>query len=94
MEGGCLRCENPNVEWHHVYPSDRRPRSTEEGCLAPLCRYHHQGKGGVHQLRRFDFWLKADCQRRWEEREMREFGVDQDEARRRFMVLFFENYIY
>lgn len=65
----CLICGSPYVQWHHVYPSDRRKISDREGCVAPLCREHHQGRTGVHQDRKLDLWLKADCQRRWMERE-------------------------
>ena len=68
MGHGCLICGRP-AQWHHVYPSDRRKASDREGCIAPLCRDHHQGPLGVHQYREFDLWLKADCQRRWMERE-------------------------
>lgn len=65
----CLVCGSPYVQWHHVYPSDRRKISDREGCVAPLCREHHQGRTGVHSDRKFDLWLKADCQRRWMKRE-------------------------
>ena len=65
----CLVCGSPYVQWHHVYPSDRRKISEREGCIAPLCREHHQGSMGVHSDRKFDLWLKADCQRRWMKRE-------------------------
>lgn len=81
----CLVCGSPYVERHHVYPSDRRKISEREGCIAPLCREHHQGRTGVHQDRGFDLWLKADCQRRWMERE----SATIDDFRR----VFYANYI-
>lgn len=84
----CLVCRSPNVEWHHVYPSARRKRSDDEGCIAPLCRFHHQGPRGVHQDRKFDLWLKANCQRRWEARE----DIDNPEHKE-FIALFGRNYL-
>ena len=84
----CLVCGSPYAEWHHVYPSDRRKVSDREGCIAPLCREHHQGRTGVHQHGRLDSWLRADCQRRWERRE----GID-DPEHRAFIALFGRNYL-
>lgn len=67
---GCFICGNPYVEQHHIYPSSRRKTSDIEGCTVYLCHFHHQGPHGVHSGdRTLDRWLKADCQRRWEERE-------------------------
>ena len=93
MEAGCLRCGNPNAEWHHVWNADRRATSDREGCIAPLCREHHQGRHGVHRDMGYNRRLRSDCQRRWEAREVAECGISEEEARRRFMGLFFENYI-
>lgn len=84
-EDGCFVCGYPRVELHHVYPSARRKASDEEGCTVFLCREHHQGNTGVHRDRRLDRWLKADCQRRWEERE----GLGHEEFRARF----YESYL-
>lgn len=81
----CLICRSPYVEWHHVYPSSRRKRSDKEGCIAPLCREHHQGRTGVHQNRELDRWLRADCQKRWMKRE----GATVDD----FRALFYCNYL-
>lgn len=64
----CLICGGP-PQWHHVYSADRRKISDREGCVAPLCWYHHQGPHGVHRNRELNDWLRADCQRRWMERE-------------------------
>ena len=85
----CLLCGNPYVEIHHVYPSSRRPVSEREGCVVALCREHHQGRHGVHSGdRSLDRWLKADCQRRWEERE----GIDAPEHKA-FIALMGRNYL-
>ena len=83
----CLVCHSTYVQWHHVYPSDRRAISDREGCIAPLCREHHQGRTGVHSDRKFDLWLKADCQRRWEEREHKRDGHEA------FISVFGRNYL-
>ena len=89
----CIKCGRP-AEWHHVYPSSRRKASTEEGCVCPLCREHHQGRTGVHQDRGFDVWLKADCQRRWEAREGINIpGGTSDPEHNRFRAVFFANYL-
>lgn len=85
----CVVCGSPYVEWHHVYPSARRRASDREGCVAPLCREHHQGNTGVHRDRTLDEWLKADCQRRWEERE----GLAGDEAHDAFRRIFYVSYL-
>lgn len=87
--GHCVVCGNPHVEWHHVYPSARRKASDREGCVAPLCREHHQGNTGVHRDRGLDAWLKADCQRRWEERE----GLSGDVAHDAFRKVFYVSYL-
>ena len=84
----CLMCRSPYVQWHHIFPSDRRKISDREGCIAPLCREHHQGRTGVHQDRSFDMWLKRDCQCRWEQRE----GIN-DPEHKDFIALFGRNYL-
>lgn len=93
MDEGCLRCGNPYVEWHHVWNASRRPISDREGCIAPLCREHHQGRTGVHRDMAFNRRLRADCQRRWEAREIEECGISEDEARERFRGRFYESYL-
>lgn len=94
-ERECIRCENPNVHRHHIfYGTGRRDISEREGCWAYLCGPHHNlSKHGVHFDSDYNEWLKADCQRRWEAREMREFGVSAEEARKRFMSVFYENFV-
>lgn len=84
----CIICDSPYVEWHHVYPSDRRPISDREGCVVPLCHAHHQGRYGVHRERKLDLWVKRDCQRRWEQRE----GVDEPDHET-FISVFGCNYL-
>lgn len=86
---GCWLCESTRqVEVHHIYPSSRRPISDREGCTIPLCHYHHQGLGGVHNDKEFDMWLRKDCQRRWEERE----GLDEPDHET-FRSVFYESYL-
>lgn len=89
----CLVCGSPYVEWHHVWNASRKPIADREGCLAPLCREHHQGRTGVHQDMAFNRQLRADCQGRWERREMDETGITLDEARERFRSTFYESYL-
>ena len=82
----CRICGNPNVELHHIYGGvGRRAISDREGCTVYLCREHHQGRTGVHQSKAFREWLRADCQKRWEERE----GKGHDD----FIALFGANYL-
>lgn len=82
----CRICGNPNVELHHVYGGvGRRIVSDREGCVVYLCHEHHQGRTGVHQNKAFREWLRADCQKRWEERE----GKGHDD----FIAMFGANYL-
>lgn len=69
----CFICKSPYVECHHIYPSSRRPISDREGCTVWLCHEHHQGLMGVHNDHKLQEFFRADCQRRWEERE----GIDE-----------------
>lgn len=71
-EYGCYICDNPRVELHHIfYGTWRRAVSDTEGCTVWLCHDHHQHPVfGVHGYdKTLDKALKAECQRRWEERE-------------------------
>lgn len=86
---GCWLCGNPNVEEHHILPSSRRPISDREGLTIFLCRGHHQGPTGVHQDKEFDRWLRADAQRRWEQRE----GLEGQEAHDAFRRVFYISYL-
>jgi hypothetical protein len=43
----------------------------------------------VHQDKGFDRWLRADAQRRWEERE----GLEGQEAHDAFRAVFYESYL-
>ena len=86
----CWACHSPNCELHHVYGGvGRRPVSDREGCVIYLCREHHQGRTGVHNDAEFREWLRADCQRRWEERE----GLSGQEAHDAFRLLFGVSYL-
>ena len=86
---GCWLCGNPNVEEHHILPSSRRPISDREGLTIFLCHLHHQGPMGVHQDKGFDKWLRADAQRRWEERE----GITDDPDHNEFRSVFYVSYL-
>jgi len=85
---GCWLCGNPNTELHHIYPSSRRPISDREGATIRLCHEHHQGLCGVHNDKKFDKWLRTECQRRWERRE----GIE-DEEHSEFRNIFYESYL-
>lgn len=82
-------CGNPNVEEHHILPSSRRPISDSEGLTIFLCHEHHQGAMGVHKDKKLDKWLRADAQRRWEERE----GITDDPEHNRFRSVFYDSYL-
>lgn len=84
----CYVCGDPRTELHHVFPSGRRKASDREGCTVRLCREHHQGRSGAHQDREFDMRLKAECQKRWEDRE----GVDEPDHES-FRAIFGRNYL-
>lgn len=65
----CYLCGSPlNIEWHHIYPSGLRKKSTEYGMVVPLCRDCHQGKNGVHNNIERMNRLRAEGQIRFEER--------------------------
>ena len=86
----CFVCGSPQCECHHVYGGvGRRPISDREGCWLYLCREHHQGTRGVHMDARFRDWLRADCQRRWEERE----GLSGEDAHDEFRKVFGTSYL-
>lgn len=85
----CFLCRTPlNVEQHHIFKASRRPISDREGATILLCHEHHQGHAGVHNNSDFDMWLRADCQRRWEQRE----GIN-DPEHAAFRQLFGVNYL-
>lgn len=86
---GCWICQNPDVEEHHIYPSDRRPISDREGCVVYLCHMHHQDpRFGVHSDMELMGFFKADCQRRWERRE----GIDEPDHET-FRAIFGGSYV-
>lgn len=56
------------IEWHHIFPASNRKKSTEYGCVVPLCKYcHNEPPNGVHQNRQRMDWLKAIGQKRFNE---------------------------
>lgn len=88
----CFICHTPfDIHNHHVYPGNgRREVSEREGCVVQLCAMHHNmSNRGVHFDRRLDAWLRADCQRRWEQRE----GLSGDEAHDAFRKVFGISYL-
>lgn len=87
---GCFLCGTTSqLEHHHIYPTSRRDASEREGCTVWLCHEHHQGRFGAHgKDRSFDRWLRADCQRRWEQRE----GID-DPEHEAFRSVFHDSYL-
>ena len=45
----CIECcKNYGIEIHHVYFGKNRKKSTEDGCIIPLCYEHHRGTNGIH----------------------------------------------
>lgn len=87
-DDGCFLCHSPYTECHHIYPSSRRPISEREGCTVRLCHEHHQGLTGVHNNHELQEFFRADCQRRWEERE----GIDEPDHES-FIRLFYRSYL-
>lgn len=87
---GCFLCGNPETHTHHIFPGNgRRSVSDAEGCTVKLCPAHHNmSSSGVHFNRKLDNWLRADCERKWEERE----GIE-DPDHVEFIKLFGRNYL-
>lgn len=84
----CYVCgTTQNLHVHHVYGGvGRRPVSDREGCWVFLCaRHHNMSNAGIHFDKELDALVKAECQRRWMERE----SATIDDFRRVFYV----NYI-
>lgn len=83
----CLVCGTPlNLHKHHVYGGiGRRNLSEQYGCWCYLCAAHHNmSKHGIHYNVDLDLMVKAECQRRWEDR----FG-----SRDKFIEIFGKSYI-
>lgn len=67
-ESHCYICgSSQRIEWHHIFPSGLRKKSTEYGMVVPLCRDCHQGPHGVHSDITKMNWLRAKAQERFEE---------------------------
>jgi hypothetical protein len=79
-----------NLHVHHVYGGvGRRHVSDREGCWVFLCaRHHNMSNAGIHFDKELDDLVKAECQRRWEERE----GIDEPNHET-FIALMGRNYI-
>lgn len=64
----CYVCGTPyNVEIHHIFYGRNRRHSDKDGCIIPLCMYHHRGLLGVHGKKgeELDTKLKQLCQTKW-----------------------------
>lgn len=46
---GCLLCKKP-PDIHHVGPDNHLEPRRDHMRVVPLCRPHHQGQGGYHDL--------------------------------------------
>lgn len=45
----CYECgESYGIEIHHVFFGRNRKNADKDGCVVPLCKYHHTGLLGVH----------------------------------------------
>mgnify|MGYP007069890089 FL=1 len=73
------------IEEHHVFPGwARRKLSDKYGCTVYLCHKHHnEPPEGVHYNKALDKLLKAECQKRFEEKYSHE----------EFMRIFGKNWI-
>lgn len=64
----CYVCGTPyNVEIHHVFYGRNRKNADKDGCIVPLCMYHHKGLYGVHGKKgdQLDTKLKQECEKKW-----------------------------
>lgn len=61
-------CRTPyDIEIHHIFYGRNRKNSDKDGCIVPLCMYHHRGLVGVHGKKgeELDHRLKKLCQEKW-----------------------------
>lgn len=61
-------CRTPyDIEIHHIFYGKNRKNSDKDGCIVPLCMYHHRGLTGVHGKKgeELDNKLKKQCQEKW-----------------------------
>lgn len=76
----CIVCKRPAQQWHHVFGSYNRKKSTEYKYIIPLCEEHHTGTNGVHRNRQMDIHFKQMAQRHYEKNHgsrrqfIKEFG--------------------
>ena len=56
-----------NIHIHHIFYGRNRENADKDGCVVPLCIYHHTGIYGVHTKRgkELDTRLKQECQKAW-----------------------------
>ena len=96
----CLdRCAVCNCSYgialHEIFSGvANRVKSKEDGMVAPLCNYHHNGSNeGVHFNKELDTKLKIKGQLAWEKKHMEDNVCTLDEARSAFIRRYGQNYI-
>lgn len=64
----CYICKtNRNLEKHHIINGyGLRDKSEKYGLWVYLCREHHTGQYGVHNIQKLDLKLKAKAQQEFE----------------------------
>lgn len=70
-EKECFMChQTENLERHHIFfGTANRKLSEHDGCWCYLCPEHHNAsKHSVHYNRKYDLYLKEECERRWMEK--------------------------
>lgn len=69
---------NPRVEEHHIYEGTaNRSISEKNGFKVWLCYPHHNDPShGVHHIEELNDWLKAICQKKYEETHSRQDFMD------------------
>lgn len=73
---GCVVCESPYTEVHHVFPGSRRKKSTQYGYVVDLCRDHHN-EIHMNPNKGLDLALKQRCQRDFEKIHSREEFIEE-----------------
>lgn len=67
MDHCCLCGSVENLHSHEIFfGSANRQKSIEDGMIAPLCVWCHEGSNGVHHNRYADLILKHKGQEVWE----------------------------
>lgn len=66
----CYVCgTSRKIHIHHIYRGRNRNNSDQDGCIVPLCIYHHTGKNGVHgsneEAKELKEKLLKECEEKW-----------------------------